>query len=132
MVDGCRIYHVPLYKTLVHPQNSRFYRVLEFQPGSKVSRLLLTRKLVVNGEATYLAQAAEWESMRDTRRGVPASSVDERADIEGHVKGSGTRNGAELGWSFPGVGHRTTEAVCGGAERVGSDAQPSHRGVCQR
>ncbi len=50
-----------LYKTLIYKQNSRLYRALAFRETPSFDLLLLARNLLVDGEATYLAQVMELE-----------------------------------------------------------------------
>ena len=50
-----------LYKTLVHKQNPRLYRAMAFQETPSFDLLSLARNLLVDGEATYLAQLLELE-----------------------------------------------------------------------
>ena len=102
-----------LYRTLVHQQSPRLYRALEFQQEPSYELLLLARNLVVDGEPTYLARAAELESVWDTLPGArgaafPLSfSVDERAEMEadfqGAVRGMELMRGIQesLGSLFP-------------------------------
>ncbi|KAI9679362.1 MAG: hypothetical protein M1817_005384 [Caeruleum heppii] len=83
-----------LYKTLIHQRNPRLYHALEFQNTPSFSLLLLARNLLVDGEATYLAQVTELEAIWDTlprARGAtyPLSfSDDERAKIEADLEGA--------------------------------------------
>ena len=50
-----------LYRALHHRQNPRLYCAIAFQETSSFDALLLARNLLVDGEATYLAQVVEME-----------------------------------------------------------------------
>lgn len=82
-----------LYRTLVHQQNPPLYRALEFQQTPSFSLLLLARNLIVDGEATYVAQVAELEATWDTLPGVCNAaypfvfSAEQRAEMEADVEG---------------------------------------------
>lgn len=51
-----------LYSTFVHKQNPELYAALEDQSTTAYTLLLLVRNILIDGEANYLAQAAELES----------------------------------------------------------------------
>ena len=55
-----------LYNTLTHHQNPKLYAALAYQQTTSYLLLLLARNLLIDGEATYLLQAAELESVWDT------------------------------------------------------------------
>jgi hypothetical protein len=86
-----------LYKALFHWQNPRFYRAMAFQETPSFDLLLLARNLLVDGEATYLAQVLELEKTWTELPGVCARgpapfpfrfSNGERAEIEADVSGA--------------------------------------------
>lgn len=86
-----------LYKTFVHKQNPTFYRALAFQETLSFDLLLLARNLLVDGEATYLAQVVELEKIWAELPGVSNNgappfpfhfSNEERAEIEADVNGA--------------------------------------------
>ena len=86
-----------LYKSLVHKQNPRLYRAMDFQETPSFDLLLLARNLVVDGEATYLAHVVELEKTWAELPGVRAHggtpypfhfSHEERAEIEAGVNGA--------------------------------------------
>ena len=86
-----------LYKTLLHRQNPRLYRAMAFQETSSFDLILLARNLLVDGEATYLAQMVELEKSWAELPGVCACgaapfpfqfSSEERTEIEADVSGA--------------------------------------------
>ena len=86
-----------LYRALLHKQNPRLYRAMSFQETSSFGFLLLARNLVVDGEATYLAQVVELEKTWNELPGVLAHgspaypfhfSDEERALIENDFRGA--------------------------------------------
>ena len=86
-----------LYKTLIHKQNPRLYQALEFRETPSFDLLLLARNLLVDGEATYLAQVVELEKSWDDLPGVRARggapypfhfSQEEMAEIKADVSGA--------------------------------------------
>jgi hypothetical protein len=86
-----------LYKTLLHRQNPRLYRAMDFQETSSFELLLLARNLLIDGEATYLAQVIElektWAELPGVRARGGASypfhfSDAEKAEIEADVSGA--------------------------------------------
>lgn len=86
-----------LYKTLIHKQNSRLYRAMDFQETPSFDLLLLAWNLLVDGEATYLAQVVELEKTWAELPGVRARggapfpfhfSDEEKAEIESDVSGA--------------------------------------------
>lgn len=85
-----------LYRTLLHKQNPRLYRAMAFQETSGFDLLLLARNLLIDGEATYLAQVVELEKAWAYVPGVCARgappfpfqlSHEERVEIEADVNG---------------------------------------------
>ena len=87
-----------LYKTLVHKQNPRLYRAMAFRETPSFDLLSLARNLLVDGEATYLAQVLElektWAELPGVCRAHGAApfpfqfSDEERAEIEADVNGA--------------------------------------------
>lgn len=86
-----------LYKTLISKQNPRLYRALTFRETPSYDLLLLARNLLVDGEATYLAQVVDlektWEELPGVRIGGGAPypfrfSIEEKAEIEADVNGA--------------------------------------------
>ena len=86
-----------LYKAFLHRHNPRLYRAMAFQETPSFDLLLLARNLLVDGEATYLAQVLELENMWAELPGVCARgapsfpfrfSNEERAEIEADVIGA--------------------------------------------
>lgn len=86
-----------LYKAVLHRQNPRLYRAMAFQETPSFDFLLLARNLLVDGEATYLAQVLELEKTWAELPGVCARgaapfpfrfSNEERAEIEADVSGA--------------------------------------------
>ena len=86
-----------LYKTLVHKQSPTLYRALAFQESTSFDLLLLARNLLVDGEATYLAQVLELEKSWEELPGVRARgdipfpfrfSEEEKMLIESDVNGA--------------------------------------------
>jgi hypothetical protein len=86
-----------LYKTLIYKRNPRLYRAMEFHETSSFDLLLLARNLLVDGEATYLAQVVELEKTWHELPGVCARggarypfhfSNQEKAEIEADVNGA--------------------------------------------
>lgn len=61
-----------LWRTKVHVDNPRLWRALEFQKNPAYALLVLARQLLVDGEATYLARAAQLEQDWDTLQDVNA------------------------------------------------------------
>jgi hypothetical protein len=83
-----------LYNTLTHRQNPRLYAALQFQHTQKYLLLVLARNLLIDGEASYLAQVAELESTwnelvsGDGGSTYPfAFSDTERAELQADVEG---------------------------------------------
>ena len=86
-----------LYKTLLHRQNPPLYRALAFRETSSFDLLLLARNLLVDGEATYLAQVVELEKIWAelpgvcTRGAAPFPfqfSNEDKAEIQADVSGA--------------------------------------------
>ena len=86
-----------LYKAILHKQNPRLYRAMAFQETPSFDLLLLARNLLVDGEATYLAQVLELEETWNELPGVCAHeavpfpfqfSNEERAEIKADVDGA--------------------------------------------
>lgn len=86
-----------LYKTLLHRQNPPLYHALAFRETSSFDLLLLARNLLVDGEATYLAQVVELEKIWAELPGVytrgaapfPFQFSDEdKAEIQADVGGA--------------------------------------------
>lgn len=83
-----------LYRALVHKNNRRLYDALEYQETTNFDLLLLGRNLLIDGEATYLAQIAELESSWAELPGVGGSpypfdfSDEEKEEIEKEVNRS--------------------------------------------
>ncbi|KAH7397042.1 kinase-like domain-containing protein [Phaeosphaeria sp. MPI-PUGE-AT-0046c] len=82
-----------LYNTLIHRQNPRLYASLQFQRTQKYLLLVLARNILIDGEASYLAQVAELESTWDEFSGKDGSSYPftfsekERQELETDVEG---------------------------------------------
>ncbi|KAF2182372.1 hypothetical protein K469DRAFT_232463 [Zopfia rhizophila CBS 207.26] len=82
-----------LYDTLTHIHNPRLYAALEFQESTSYFLLLLARNLLIDGEATYLAQVANlkstWDELpRAKGHEYPLSfTAEEREEIEAQVEG---------------------------------------------
>ena len=88
-----------LYTTLHHRQNPRLYRAMAFRETLSFDVLLLARNLLVDGEATYLAQVVEmektWLDLPGVRAGggpapsfPPHFTQEERTEIETDVVGA--------------------------------------------
>lgn len=84
-----------LYNTLINKLSPRIYASLEFQQTKSFSLLLLARNILIDGEATYLAQVAELEAIWNTLPGAaqnspfPFSFSDkERKTMEANVEGA--------------------------------------------
>lgn len=86
-----------LYHTLHHRQNPRLYRAMAFRDTSSFDALLLARNLLVDGEATYLAQVVEMEQTWLDLPGVRARgsapfpfqfTKDEKTEIDADVNGA--------------------------------------------
>ncbi|KAL9098523.1 MAG: hypothetical protein Q9163_005834 [Psora crenata] len=86
-----------LYKTVLYRQKPRLYRAMAFQETLSFDLLLLARNLLVDGEATYLAQVLELEKTWTELPGVCARgaapfpfrfSAEERVEIEADVRGA--------------------------------------------
>lgn len=105
-----------LYKTLVNKQNPRLYKALEYQESQDFNFLLLAQNLLVDGEATYLAQLVQLEKSWPDLPGViahggpsfPFSFSDEEvakieADVNGASNGMNAMQGVKdsLGKLFP-------------------------------
>lgn len=83
-----------LYNTLVHYQNPRLYSALQFQNSQQYLLLVLACNLLIDGEASYLAQIAELESTwqefaanKDSTYPFNFSS-EERAQMEANAEGA--------------------------------------------
>ncbi|KAF2866862.1 hypothetical protein BDV95DRAFT_679593 [Massariosphaeria phaeospora] len=83
-----------LSNTLTYHKNPRLYAALQFQHTQKFLLLLLARNLLIDGEATYVAQTAELESTwkdfsRDDGSTFPfVFSAEEREELEADVEGA--------------------------------------------
>lgn len=83
-----------LYRTYVHKYNRCLYNALEYQETKSFDLLLLGRNLLIDGEATYLAQIAELETVWGDLPDVGASQCPfhfsdvEKQTIEKEVRGS--------------------------------------------
>ena len=86
-----------LYKTLLYKQNPRLYRAVAFRETPIFNLLLLAQNLLIDGEATYLAQVLEletiWLELPGVRtRGAPPFpfrfSQEEKTEIETDVDGA--------------------------------------------
>ena len=80
-----------LYKTFLQKQNPRQYRAMAFQETPSFDLLWFARNLLVDGEATYLAQT--WAELPGVcaRGAVPFPfrfSKEERAEIEADASGA--------------------------------------------
>jgi hypothetical protein len=82
-----------LFSTLTHGRNPRLYAALQFQHTQKYLLLVLARNLLIDGEASYLAQIAELESTWTEFSGEDGStypfafSDKEREELEADVEG---------------------------------------------
>lgn len=86
-----------LYRALHHRQNPRLYRAMAFRETLSFDALLLARNLLVDGEATYLAQVVEiekiWLDLPGVRARGPARfpfhfTKQEITEIETDVSGA--------------------------------------------
>ena len=84
------------YKTILDMQNPLLYRAMTFQETSSFDLLLLARNLLVDGEATYLAEVADLEIIWVDLLGVCAHGKtpfpfqfcnEQRAEIGADVNG---------------------------------------------
>jgi hypothetical protein len=81
-----------LYNALTHRQNTRLYAALQFQHTQKYLLLVLARNLLIDGEASYLAQIAELEATWNEFSGEDgttypfAFSDKEREELEADVE----------------------------------------------
>ena len=86
-----------LYNTLTYRQNPKLYAALDFQQTTSYLLLLWARNILIDGEASYLSQVAEMESIWETLPTATGSacplsfSNEERrqmeVDVEGVVRG---------------------------------------------
>lgn len=85
-----------LYKFLTYKQNPRLYHAIEFRESPSFDFLWLARNLLIDGEATYLAQIVELEETWADLPGVRACgsvpfpfqfSSEEKAEIASDVSG---------------------------------------------
>ena len=106
-----------LYKALIHLQTPRLYRAMAFRETSSFDLLFLAPHLLVDGEATYLAQVKELETTWSQLPGVrgletppsfpitmsSAERAEIQADAEGANQGMQTMQGIQdsLGELFP-------------------------------
>jgi hypothetical protein len=102
-----------LYNTLTYHYNTRLHNALQFQQTTSYLLLLLARNLLVDGEATYLSQVVELESILNTLLGAKNSSYpifisakehkEIEAEVEGVVRGMGAMRSIResLGEQFP-------------------------------
>ncbi|KAF1953450.1 hypothetical protein CC80DRAFT_518300 [Byssothecium circinans] len=83
-----------LYNTLTHLQNPRLYAALQFQQSPNYDLLSLARNLLIDGEMTYLALAADLKSTWHELPGAkdfpyPLSFTnEEREEIESQLQGA--------------------------------------------
>ncbi len=107
------------YRYLLNQKYSRLYRALSFQETPNFGLLLVPRNMLVDGEATFLAQVVDLKKMWDELPGVLAAggppfpfcfSDAEKAqiesDVEGALRGMQTMNTVQetLGDLFPELG----------------------------
>ena len=107
------------YKYLLNQRYPRLYRALSFQETPNFELLLVPRNMLVDGEATFLAQVVDLEKIWDELPGVLAAggppfplcfSDAEKAqiesDVEGALLGMQTMNAVQetLGDLFPELG----------------------------
>ena len=59
-----------LYRKIMHQECPKVFGCLEFQQTSEFSLLLLARNILIDGEASYMAQACELERIWDTLPGA--------------------------------------------------------------
>jgi hypothetical protein len=102
-----------LYNTLTHGLNLKLYAALQFQHTTSYTLLLLARNLLIDGEATYLFQVAELESIWDDLPESKGSTYpfsfsakdreQMKADVEGAVRGMELMRAIreEIGELFP-------------------------------
>lgn len=86
-----------LYMSLTHHQNPRLYAALQFQDTKQYLLLLLARKILIDGEVSYLSKLAELESTWsdvsvDRLSACPFAFSDKdrdgiEADMEGFARG---------------------------------------------
>ena len=113
-----------LYGTLVHKQNPRLYRAMEFQETPSFELLLLARNLLIDGEATYLAHIIDLEKTWAEPPGARArgcvpypfqcsdkEKIEAEADVNGALRGMQAMRGVRdaLGELFPARGIVRTE-----------------------
>lgn len=74
-----------LYRKIVHQECPRVFDCLEFQESTAFTLLLLARNILVDGEASYMAQACElgaiWETLPGTQ-GVEFPLTFSEAEIQ--------------------------------------------------
>ena len=59
-----------LYRKIVHDECPKIFECLEFQESTAFTLLLLARNLLIDGEASYMAQACELETIWKTLPGT--------------------------------------------------------------
>jgi hypothetical protein len=101
----------------MHQECPKVFRYLEFQGTSAFALLLLARNILIDGEASYMAQACELESIWDTLPGAQgavyplsfsAADIEViQADMESAAKGMDAmrRMRKSLGDLFPEQGY---------------------------
>jgi hypothetical protein len=59
-----------LYRKIIHDECPEIFECLEFQESTAFTLLLLARNILVDGEASYMAQACELETIWETLPGA--------------------------------------------------------------
>ncbi|KAI5196877.1 hypothetical protein E4T39_07553 [Aureobasidium subglaciale] len=59
-----------LYRKIVHQECPKIFECLEFQESTAFALLLLARNILIDGEASYMAQACELETIWETLPGT--------------------------------------------------------------
>lgn len=63
-----------LYRTIVHQECPKIYECFEFQESPAFALLLLARNILIDGEASYMAQACEVKDIWETLPGAQGSA----------------------------------------------------------
>ncbi|KAF2206699.1 hypothetical protein CERZMDRAFT_52602 [Cercospora zeae-maydis SCOH1-5] len=106
-----------MYRTIVHHECPKIYECFEFQESPAFALLLLARNILVDGEASYVAQTCELKDIWETLPGAqdiafpvsfsPAEMQTMQADVESAALGMAAmqRMRETLGDLFPEQGY---------------------------
>ncbi|KAF2757486.1 hypothetical protein EJ05DRAFT_465617 [Pseudovirgaria hyperparasitica] len=89
-----------LYNFWVYKANPKLHAAFEFQRTPEFSLLLLARNIIIDGEATYLAQVLELEKLWDTLPGAKNKSFPLNFSTQHRARIAAELEGAEEGMNL--------------------------------